>query len=250
MEEIPPVMVDFNVFFILAPVLQSPSTPAASAALLRRSLPRANRLARRVRSLIVLQRGACVRGSLADDCQALRSSIKEKLMTRRTLLTAALLAASCLSYAGAEGISFNLPESSPGSSFASAFTSPNPFATSGEAATSPAIIAAPPASLLAPVSVPQQSRGGAFGGLSSEADPFTNPLGHLASATSYVLATSGRYESGAASRLSGLPTAESGLIQRMQIPTAGFGTSRGELSGTPMVPYMPTATPQVYFGAR
>jgi hypothetical protein len=116
--------------------------------------------------------------------------------------------------------------------------------------TSSAIIAAPPASLLAPVSVPQQSRGGEFGGLLSEADHLTNPLGHFASATSNVLATSDRYESGAASRLTGLPTAESGLIQRIQIPTAGFGTSRSELNGNPVVPYMPTATPQIYFGAR
>ena len=170
-------------------------------------------------------------------------------MTRRSWSVAVLLGSFSLSHAGAEGIVFSLPESAPGHSYATAFAAPDQFASNRDSTIPSTAIVAPPASLVAPVST-TLPRGGDFGALAPASDHLNNPLGHLTSSSSSIVAATARYESSAASRLSGIPSTGSGLIQRMQMPTASFGPARGELGDNPVMPYVPTATPQIYFGTR
>jgi hypothetical protein len=170
------------------------------------------------------------------------------------MVVCALAAASS---ASAEGISFPMLEAPANPSFDSSFGAPSPFVASSttgstgstSSTSSRAAIAAPPASLLAPSSA-GTGRTNAFGGLSTmQSESLTNPLGHLTGTTSSVLSAPDRYESGAASRITALPSTSGSIMKQFTIPTTTMGAGQGVPSAVvqPM-PFAPTST--IYFGGR
>jgi hypothetical protein len=172
------------------------------------------------------------------------------LMFRVSLLAAVfglVSISSCL----AEGIGFSTSGSLMGTDGTSSFESVSSDRFASFKSSSPLSFDASPPSTL-PLSIVPGGMNEVPGRLSSrEAHQLVNPTGHVPSTASSVFASPGRYDSGASSRLSTLPSTSGSLMQHFQIPSASFGPSSGLPSlGSPSTLYTPTITPQVYFGTK